>query len=181
MFRRGLRQSGQATQRRMEDMAFKTALSTLAFGALLLGSSTAFAEDWRGQTRADANWGHQSRGGWEAPQGQAFRYDDDDARTRRFMGCRGPNCDARPMPRPVDSRGRYELQTVERWVPARYEQVWVPEQCVSRGRRGRQVRCTPGYYDQRLIPANYQAVTEWVWVPYAGRRWVTVQAAAYYP
>ncbi|RYG63551.1 hypothetical protein EON80_21015, partial [bacterium] len=109
--------------RRMEDMAFKLGLATLAFGAMLLGSSTSFAADWRGPTQADARWGGQERhrGGWEAPRDQAFRYVDDDAKTRRFMGCRGPNCNYGPMPRPVDSRGRYELQTVERWVPARYE------------------------------------------------------------
>ncbi|MBN9682047.1 MULTISPECIES: hypothetical protein [unclassified Corallococcus] len=162
-------------------MAFKLGLATLAFGAMLLGSSTSFAADWRGPTRADAQWGGQQRynGGWDsAPQGQAFRYDNDDAKTRRFMGCRGPNCNYGPMPRPVDSRGRYELQTVERWVPARYEQVWVPEQCVSRGRHGRHTRCTPGYYDQRYVAGGYQAVTEWVWVPYGGRRWQTV---VYYP
>ncbi|RKG97471.1 hypothetical protein D7V97_34305 [Corallococcus sp. CA053C] len=162
-------------------MAFKLALSTLAFGALLLGSSTAFAADSRGRpTEADARWSRDNnQGGWEAPrESQAFRYHDDDERTRRYVGCRGPNCNARPMPRPVDSRGRYELQTVEHWVPARYEQVWVPEQCVSRGRHGRHVRCTPGYYDQRYVAGGYQAVTEWVWIPYSGRRWMTV---AYYP
>jgi hypothetical protein len=167
----------------MKHMAYKLGLSTLAFGALLLGSSTAVAADWRGPTQADARWGHEDRGGWQsapAPQGQAFRYDGDDARTRRYQGCRGPNCDYGPMPRPVDSRGRYELQTVERWVPARYEQVWVPEQCVNRGRHGRYVRCTPGYYDQQYVPGGYQAVTEWVWVSY-GRRWMNAQAVTYYP
>jgi hypothetical protein len=165
----------------MEDMAFKLGLTTLAFGAMLLGSSTTFAADWRGPTQADARWGgQQTQGGWEAPNSQAFRYVDDDAQTRRYMGCRGPNCNSGPMPRPVDSRGRYELQTVERWVPARYEQVWVPEQCVAQGRRGRHVRCTPGYYDQRYVAGGYQAVAEWVWVPYGGRRWVNVHGASYY-
>jgi hypothetical protein len=77
-----------------------------------------------------------------------------------------------PPPEPPRHRwprqqGRYELQTVQRWVPGHYEQVWVERDCRYKPRRN-VTKCTGGYYDQRWVPGYYQPVQEWVWVE--GRR-----------
>lgn len=197
-------------------MAFKLGISTLALGALLLGSTAARADDddarrWNNNNEQNAqqnNWNGQDDDGlnrwnsnaqnswnndWNGPQDgqQAFRYDDDDERTRRFLEVHVHTgaCHHGQAPRPVDSRGRYALQTVQRWVPARYEQVWVPEQCYERGHgrgrghghgRGGETRCRGGYYEQRMVPGRYETVQEWVWVPYGGRRWHDARPANYW-
>lgn len=165
-------------------MAFKLGISTLALGAMLLGSSAAMAQDdgaGRWNSNAQSGWNNE----WSGPSDSkmAFRYDDDDERTRRFFEVHVHTgaCDHAPAPRPMNSRGRYELQTVQRWTPGRYEQVWVPEQCVERGhRRGRHVKCRGGYYDKQWVPGGYVTVQEWVWVPYGGRRWHQARPANYW-
>ncbi|MBJ6763600.1 hypothetical protein JGU66_22755 [Myxococcaceae bacterium JPH2] len=165
-------------------MAFKLGLSTLALGALLLGSTAASAQDDglnRWNTNARDGWSNE----WSGPRDgqEAFRYDDDDERTRRYTRPHehSSDCHHGPSPRPVDSRGRYELQTVQRWVPARYEQVWVPEQCRDHGHGWRRrERCRGGYYDQQWVPARYETVQEWVWVPYGGRHWQRARSANYW-
>jgi len=72
----------------------------------------------------------------------------------------------RPAPPVIQPRGggRYELRPVQRWVEGRNEQVWIPEQCVSR-HHGHRVKCYPGYYENRWVPGYNQTVEEWVWVP----------------
>jgi len=81
----------------------------------------------------------------------------------------GPSCNhtvVAPAP-PIDSRrdGRYELQTVSRWVEGRWVDNWVPEQCVRKGRKGK-LKCRDGYYAREWVPGHYEQVQEWVWVPY---------------
>jgi len=69
-------------------------------------------------------------------------------------------------------RGRWELQTFNRWVEGRYDQVWVPQQCQTAnnpgqwGRWGRRVFCQPAHYESRWIPGRYEQVQQWVWVPW---------------
>ena len=64
--------------------------------------------------------------------------------------------------------GRYEVRTVQQWVPGRYEQIWVGQQCWTHPSRwrGEVVRCRPGFYDNRWMPGHYQMVQTQVWVPY---------------
>jgi|GEM_PF-2312239 len=72
--------------------------------------------------------------------------------------------------------GRYELQSIETWVSARYEQVTVTECRETRQRRGngwrnhhrRDERCYPVTRSQ-LVPAHYETVQEWVFIPYPPR------------
>ncbi len=72
-----------------------------------------------------------------------------------------------PMPPTYQNQGHYELRTVQRWVPGQHEQVWVPEQCVTRQKPwGTKVRCRPGFYDSRWVPGHYVTVQEQVWVPH---------------
>lgn len=116
-------------------MALKSSIFSLALGTLLLGSS-ALAQEAQG-----------------------------------FRGGQGPGYGApshhHPRPsrpsRPSGQEGRYELQTVQVWSPGRYEQVWVPEQCHYRPRRGK--HCEGGYYQQQWVPGRYETVEKWVWVP----------------
>jgi hypothetical protein len=77
------------------------------------------------------------------------------------------DCGHRPVDPPPGysgRRGRYELQTVSHWVPGRFEEVWVPERCKTRG-HGRRVKCKGGFYDRRWVPAHQIQSQEWVWVP----------------
>jgi hypothetical protein len=53
---------------------------------------------------------------------------------------------------------------VNKWVPGRYEQVWVEQNCKYKPRRN-VTKCYGGYYDQRWVEGYYQTVQEWVWVP----------------
>lgn len=66
--------------------------------------------------------------------------------------------------------GRYELQTVQTWVPDQVTQVWVEGRCVTRrhGRHGRfeHTRCMPGHYENVTTPGHYEAQQQWVWVAY---------------
>lgn len=83
-----------------------------------------------------------------------------------------------PPPPPPRSSGRYELQTVERWIPGYTERVWVAEQCTTietrkrsgkgKGRGNKKIRtettCTPGHYADRVIPGRYVQEEQWAWV-----------------
>ncbi|XXF78729.1 hypothetical protein P2318_02935 [Myxococcaceae bacterium GXIMD 01537] len=137
-------------------MALKNGIWTLALGTLLFGSTAALADEhrWTGsEHEASANWGGGVQLGAEFGQG-SFQ-----------VHVHSGNCNHGPMPRPPPRQhGRYEMQTVQRFVPGRYEQVWVPEQCDYRHRR-RAVRCSGGYYEQQWVPGRYETVQEWVWVP----------------
>lgn len=131
-------------------MALKTGISALALGALLFSSTQALAQDFNGPE------------GWNDAPAPA------------------PQWNPGPMPRPPGhERGRYELQTVQRWVPGHYEQVWVPEQCRT-GHWGR-TRCRPGYSEQQWVPGRYEQAQQWVWV--RTPRWGGHRAApaTYYP
>ena len=60
-------------------------------------------------------------------------------------------------------QGRYELQTVQRWVDGHYEQTWVAPVCT--GRR-HWLRCTAGGYENVWVPGRYEDRQEWVWVAF---------------
>jgi len=68
-----------------------------------------------------------------------------------------------------EDRGHYQLRTVQQWVPGRYEQTWVPQQCWTRPRWGGEaIKCRGGFYASRWIPGHYEAVQSTVWVPFHG-------------
>ena len=67
----------------------------------------------------------------------------------------------RPAPRP---HGRYELHTVDVWVPGYSEQVWQEGHCKEH-RRGKWRKCTDGHYVTRHVPGYYEQQQDWVWVP----------------
>lgn len=140
-------------------MAFKTVMASLALGVMALGSTAAHADDTHGKRR-----------------GNSFIE----------VHIHGPDCHHGPAPLPPpQARGRYEMQTVNRWVEGRYEQVWVPEVCETRHKRHKRVtRCTEGHYEQRWVEGRYAQTQEWVWVPYGqddGWRSRRTHAASYYP
>jgi hypothetical protein len=75
-------------------------------------------------------------------------------------GCRH---DTEPVSRPG---GRYELRTVQSWVPGHHERVWVPEVCHTKHKKhSRRTVCRDGYYDERWVEGYYRQAEEWVWVP----------------
>lgn len=132
-------------------MTLQHGLFTLALSALLLAPVAAKADDFRGGGQHDAS-----------PVGEDFRAG------QHPHGAYHP-LPAPPPPQPPRSRwpsqqGRYELQTVQKWVPGHYEQVWVERDCKYKPRR-HETRCKGGYYDQRWVEGFYQPVQEWVWVP----------------
>lgn len=128
-------------------------LFTLALSALLLAPVAARADDSR--------WGGQHEA---APVGEDFQA----GQHVHTGGCYHPA----PTPPPAQpprshwprQSGRYELQTVSKWVPGHYEQVWVEQTCKYKPRR-HVTKCRGGYYDQRWVEGYYQSVQEWVWVP----------------
>jgi hypothetical protein len=142
----------------MKDMAIKSVVASLVLGMVAFGSTAAQA--------GEVEVGFRVGGVQVHVHGDSCRH--------------GPA----PLP-PPQARGRYEMQTVSRWVEGGYEQVWVPEVCETRHRRYKRVtRCTGGYYEQRQLAGHYEQVQEWVWVPYAqddGWRSRRVHAASYYP
>ena len=94
------------------------------------------------------------------------------------------NCRHTPEPvaRPQD-QGRYELQTVKRWVPGYEERVWVAEQCTTtteyknkknngKGKKKGHSKqttktttvCEPGHYETRQVAGYYVNEEQWVWV-----------------
>jgi hypothetical protein len=131
-------------------MALKSSIFSLALGTLLLGSN-AMAQDALQAVQQLQAQGYGGGHGGDHGGG--------------YGGGHGGPSHAPPRPsRPSSPEGRYELQTVQVWSPGRYEQVWVPEQCYSRPRRG--VRhCQGGYYEQQWVPGRYETVEKWVWVP----------------
>src|SRR5690349_20662375 len=73
------------------------------------------------------------------------------------FGFPGEPCDhAAPQPPPNQS-GRYELQTVSRWIPESSESVWIPRVC-GRGWRRHHGGCSGGYYENRVVPGHYVQV-----------------------
>lgn len=104
-----------------------------------------------------------------APVAARADHDDDDRSRAVEVHVHDGRCHHGATPPGVPSQtGRYELRTVQRWVPGRYQQVWVPQQCRQKRRR---VKCRGGYYEQRWEPAHYVTAQEWVWVPAATRPW----------
>jgi hypothetical protein len=75
------------------------------------------------------------------------------------------DADYRPMPQTYENQGRYELRTVKKWVEGYWDQQWVPQQCVTRGRWHQVTKCRGGGSERRWIPGHYEATQEWVWVP----------------
>lgn len=70
-----------------------------------------------------------------------------------------------------DRRGRYEMRSVQQWVPGQVTQVYVPGVCRS-SPSGFARFCSEGRYETRQGPGYYQTVQQWVWVPDArGDRW----------
>jgi hypothetical protein len=141
-------------------MALKAGIFSLALGALLIGS-TAQADDTQNFSAGVEIQVEGFRGGYD----QNHRYDDDEYNRYGHGHTHGSSCNHGPAPRPThNQQGRYEIQLVKKFVPGRYEQVWVPEDCRYRPRRG-VMKCTGGYYEQRWVPGRYEMVEEWVWVP----------------
>ncbi len=128
-------------------MMLRHGLFTLALSALLLAPVAARADDWG---RHDAS-----------PVGQP-------GQQLHTGGRYHPAPPPPPAPPPRSHRprqsGRYELQTVQKFVPGHYEQVWVEQNCRYRPRR-HVTKCEGGHYEQRWVEGYYQSVQEWVWVP----------------
>lgn len=144
-------------------MALKTGIFSLALGALLLGSN-AQADDTQNFSAGVEIQVEGFRGGYD----QNHRYDDDEYNRQYGHGqghVHGSQCNHGPQPTPPRNRhGRYELQQVQKFVPGRYEQVWVPQECRYKPRRG-VTKCRGGFYEQRWVPGHYETVEQWVWVP----------------
>ncbi|MFZ5471612.1 MAG: hypothetical protein ACOZIN_19475, partial [Myxococcota bacterium] len=92
----------------------------------------------------------------------------DDFRRQGHVHTSSCNHVASPVPPGQPTQyGRYELQTNQKWVPGRYEQVWVPRVC-RKGHHRRPHhggRCWGGHYEQQWREGYFQTVQEWVWVP----------------
>ncbi|AKJ07970.1 hypothetical protein ATI61_107410 [Archangium gephyra] len=129
-------------------MMLRHGLFTLALSALLLAPVAA---------RADDSWGRHDA----SPVGQPGQH-------HHTGGSYRPAPMPPPAPPPRSHRqhpsGRYELQTVQQFVPGHYEQVWVERNCRYRPRR-HVTKCEGGHYEQRWVEGYYQSVQEWVWVP----------------
>ncbi|MFP2912657.1 hypothetical protein ACLESD_48135 [Pyxidicoccus sp. 3LFB2] len=166
-------------------MALKTGIASLVLGTLLFGSTAALAEDgsvrdWANQEAARRQNGdnnHRDDRRDDRRDRRDDRHDDrrdhhDDRRGGGYVEVHvhGDACRHGPAPLPPPkARGRYELQTVNRYVEGRHERVWVPEVCKERhNRRSRVTKCTGGFYEQRWVPARYEQVQEWVWIPHNG-------------
>lgn len=131
-------------------MALQHGIFTLALSAMLLAPVAAKADDLRWGGPHDASpvgtgqHGHPGGGYHPAPT--------------------PPPAQPPPPSRGPRQQGRYELQTIQKWVPGHYEQVWVERDCKYKPRQ-HETRCKGGYYDQRWVEGYYQPVREWVWVP----------------
>ncbi len=98
--------------------------------------------------------------------------DDDDRRPAVEVHVHDSSCHHPGAPQGQPSReGRYELRTVQKWVPGFHEQVWVPQHCKHRGRGHHRVKCVGGYYQQQWRPGYHQTVQDWVWVPSPRSPW----------
>ena len=150
-------------------MALKTGIFSLALGALLLGTS-AMADDNQFQAQYHDGSPAESqgfRGGYRGDDRRDGRWNDHDRQYGRpaYGHVHSSDCrhGAQPAPTQNQQQGRYELRQVQQWVPGRYEQVWVPQDCRYSPRRG--TKCRGGYYDQRWVEGHYQVAEQWVWVP----------------
>lgn len=66
--------------------------------------------------------------------------------------------------------GRYELQTVQNWVPGYYEQVRIPGQCFTQYKRHHtKTVCSQDRYESRWVEGRYEQVQQWVWVDYSNQ------------
>ncbi|WP_240360155.1 hypothetical protein [Pyxidicoccus caerfyrddinensis] len=181
-------------------MALKTGIASLVLGTLLFGSTAALAEDGSVRDWANQEASRRTNGGDNNNYRDDRRNDrHDDRRDNRYddrnhgggngyveVHVHGSACHHGPAPMPPpQARGRYELQTVNRYVDGRNDRVWVPEVCKERyTRRGHVTKCTGGFYENRWVPGHYEAVQEWVWVSYGndgGWRNNRAHAASYYP
>jgi hypothetical protein len=175
-------------------MALKTGIASLVLGSLLFGSTAALADDNESVSDWARQEGERRRNGGDYRDDRRHDHDDDryerrnDRRGRGYVEVHvhGSSCNHGPAPLPPPrARGRYEIQTVSRYVEGRYEQVWVPEVCKERQRRySRVTKCRGGYYEQQWVPGRYEQVQEWVWVPYGSNgawRNPGAHAASYYP
>lgn len=153
-------------------MALKTGISTLALGALLLGSAAQADDTQKTQAAPQAEKTQIQAQGFNGSVSVTWgndhdRYSDGRYDNRSDNRYGNDNRDyRRSPPPPQNQQGRYELRNVQQWVQGRYEQVWVPQDCRN-GRWGR-TKCTGGYYDQRWVEGHYETAQQWVWVPY---RW----------
>jgi hypothetical protein len=141
-------------------MDLKTGIFSLALGTLFLGSAARAegpqqfqapqyngaqvqAQGFRGTPSQTYSWGHAD-------------YDHNRRDDRWYRHTPQP-------PAPYHQHGRYELKYVQQWVPGRYDQVWVPQDCSYRPRWG-SPNCTGGYYNQQWVDGHYETVEQWVWV-----------------
>jgi hypothetical protein len=133
-------------------MMLRHGLFTLALSALLLAPVAAQADDSQWGRHDASPVGQPSQGGQHLHTG----------------GCYHPAPTPPPAHPPRSHRprqsGGYELQTVQKFVPGHYEQVWVEQNCRYRPRRN-VTKCEGGHYEQRWVEGYYQSVQEWVWVP----------------
>lgn len=77
------------------------------------------------------------------------------------VGYGNDNYGATPPP-PVHHGGRYEWQSVQKWVDGRYEQVTMSPVCRT-NHHGR-THCHGGGTRTQWVPGHYETVQEWVWV-----------------
>lgn len=155
-------------------MDLKTGIFSLAVGSLLLGSA-ARADDTQHLASAPAvqtqtlRPGSEKGSSWNQQSGsQAY----DVSYQQYASNSNGSYRRAPQPPAPRNQQGRYELKRVQQFIPGRYEQVWVKQECrfIRRGDT-----CPAGYYDQKWVPGHYETVEQWVWVPAQqrgpGSRW----------
>jgi hypothetical protein len=145
-------------------MDLKTGIFSLALGALLLGS-TARADDTQHLATPPEVQAQGFRGGSE----QTYSWGNGDNRQNGGASDRdyargGDNYRHTPQPQaPRNQQGRYERKLVQQFVPGRYEQVWVPQDCRYTRRHGG-TQCQGGYYDNQWVAGHYETVEQWVWV-----------------
>jgi hypothetical protein len=167
-------------------MALKNGIFTLALGALLMGS-TAMAQDTYGHDDAQMQafqapppGSETNAQGFHGGDNSGYRWDRerDDRERRRYRPGRveahvhSAYCNHSQQPQPPQyQQGRYELRYEQQWVPGYYHQVWVPQECKYKPRRG-VTKCRDGYYEQQWVPGHYENVEKWVWVPSHHRRQV---------
>ena len=133
--------------------------------ALSLLSTAAFAQGtYRPAPPSGTAYGVTYGYGYD--DGRGHQHDDDCDHGRRGYDRDGDgDVDRR------DRKGRYELRSVQQWVPGQVTQVYVPGVCRS-SPSGFARFCSEGRYETRQGPGYYQTVQQWVWVPSSrGDRW----------